>query len=175
MPAAETNQPQPQPLYSAPLVSSPYPDNFGYGKGVDGAFPSKSNHFAVCRRAAAVSKGLVKAAIEESPADLMLIMLGFNDMGWFYSDAYGTIDSIANARSINPNIKFTVATVPQRTSIRGREDLVENTNIYNNLLPGSIAKWATSQSLVYLVDLANNYDCSPSGCEAGYDSFHPNA
>ena len=43
----------------------------------------------------------------------MLLMLGFNDMGWFYSDAPGTIDSIgtliANARSVNSNMKFAVA------------------------------------------------------------------
>lgn len=179
VPATEPNQPQPPLLYGAPLVSSPYPDNGGYTKGVDSAFLSNPNHFAVWGRAAAVSKGLVKAAMEESPADLILIMLGFNDMGWFYSDAYRTIDSIAtliaNARSVNPNIKFAVATVSQRTSIKGREDLVENTNTYNNLLPGSIAQWATSQSPVYLVDLANNYDCSSSSCEAGYDGLHPNA
>ena len=179
VPAAKPSQPQPPPLYGSPLVSSPYPNNGGYAKGVDGAFLSNSNHFAIWGRAAAVSKGLVKAAMQQSPADLMLIMLGFNDMGWFYSDAYGTIDSIAtliaNARSVNPNIKFAVATVPQRKFIGGREDLVENTNIYNNLLPGSIAKWTTSQSPVYLVDLANNYDCRPGGCEAGYDGLHPNS
>ncbi|KFY31523.1 hypothetical protein V493_01031 [Pseudogymnoascus sp. VKM F-4281 (FW-2241)] len=179
VPAAKPSQPQPPSLYGTPLVSSLYPDNGGYAKGVDGAFLSNSNHFAIWGRAAAVSKGLVKAAMQQSPADLMLIMLGFNDMGWFYSDAYGTIDSIAtliaNARSVNPNIKFAVATVPQRKFIGGREDLVENTNIYNNLLPGSIAKWTTSQSPVYLVDLSNNYDCRPGGCEAGYDGLHPNA
>lgn len=179
VPATEPSQPQPPPLYGAPLVFSPYPENGGYAKGVDGAFLSNSNHFAIWGRAAAVSKGLVTAAMQQSPADLMLVMLGFNDMGWFYSDAYGTIDSIAtliaNARSVNPNIKFAVATVPGRTFIGGREDLVENTNIYNNLLPGSIAKWTTSQSPVYLVDLANNYDCRPGGCEAGYDGLHPNA
>jgi lysophospholipase L1-like esterase len=49
------------------------------------------------------------------PADLMLINLGFNDLGWFYSDDNGLVNSmrnlINNARRANPNMKFVVATV----------------------------------------------------------------
>lgn len=45
----------------------------------------------------------------------MLIDLGFNDLGWFYSDDNGLINSmrnlINNARRANPNMKFVVATV----------------------------------------------------------------
>ncbi|UNI13244.1 hypothetical protein JDV02_000002 [Purpureocillium takamizusanense] len=109
----------------------------------------------------------------------MLAMLGFNDMGWFYSDAEGTIDSmdtlISNARAVNPELQFAVANVPQRSFIGGREDLVKNTNIYNNLLPNAISKWSTHQSPIHLVDLEQNYNCQPGGCPAGYDGLHPNA
>lgn len=28
--------------------------------------------------------------------DLLLVMLGFNDMGWFVSDAQGTLDSMVS-------------------------------------------------------------------------------
>jgi hypothetical protein len=88
-------------------------------------------------------------------------MLGFNDMGWFYSDAPGTIDSVdtfvANARAANPNVNIALANVPQRSFIGGREDLVENTEIYNQLLPEYIADWTTEQSPIYLVELEENY------------------
>ncbi|RBQ72054.1 hypothetical protein FVER14953_09857 [Fusarium verticillioides] len=106
-------------------------------------------------------------------------MLGFNDMGWFYSDAAGTLDSVttfvANARAANPNVKIAMADVPQRSFIRGRDDLVKNTEIYNKLLPGYISKWSTKQSPIHLVQLADNYSCQPSGCSAGTDGLHPNA
>ena len=88
-------------------------------------------------------------------------MLGFNDMGWFYSDAAGTIDSVdtfvTNARVANPNVKIAMANVPQRTFIGGREDLVENTEVYNLLLPDYIAQWSTEQSPIHLVQLEENY------------------
>lgn len=29
------------------------------------------------------------------PADLMLVMLGFNDLGWFYSDDNGLLNNMA--------------------------------------------------------------------------------
>ena len=92
-------------------------------------------------------------------------------MGWFYSDAGGTINSMSNfinnARSANPNIKFAIADVPMRSFIGGREDLVENTNIYNQLLPQAITQWTTTQSPIHLVRLEENYDCQPGGCPAG--------
>jgi lysophospholipase L1-like esterase len=116
--------------------------------------------------------------VQQYPTDLMLVLLGFNDLGWFYSDAQGTIDSIgtliANARASNPNLKFAVANIPQRTFIGGREDLIENTNIYNNLLPTYISQWTTAQSPVYLVSLEQNYSCQPGSCPAGEEKrSHP--
>ncbi|EFQ98504.1 hypothetical protein MGYG_01531 [Nannizzia gypsea CBS 118893] len=165
VPPQKPSQPQPPYLYGTTPAPVPYGDSGGYAKGVDSAFLSNCNHFAIWGRAAAVSKGLVKEALERNPADLMLIMLGFNDMGTL----------VSNARSVNPSMKFAIATVPHRSYIGGRDDLIENTNIYNNLLPQYITQWTTPQSPVYLVDLANNYDCRPGGCSAGYDGLHPNA
>ncbi|KAF5126392.1 Protein sidekick-1 [Metarhizium anisopliae] len=177
---AETpSPPRPPPLYKEILPQKPYVTDGGYAKGVEGAFLSNSNHFAIWGRAAAVSKGLIQDVLHQHNADLMLLMLGFNDMGWFYSDADGTIDSmdtlVSNARAANPNIKIAIANVPQRSYIGGREDLIANTNIYNNLLPIAIKKWSTDQSPIKLVDIAGTYDCRPGGCPAGYDGLHPNA
>lgn len=126
-----------------------------------------------------MDKGLIQGVLESTPADLILFMLGFNDMGWFYSDAPGTIDSvdtfISNARAANPNVKIALANVPQRSFIGGREDLVENTEIYNALLPKYISQWTTEQSPIHLVELEQNYDCQPDSCPAGYDGLHPTA
>lgn len=178
-PPETAHQPQPPPLYGTPVQNKPWPQHGGYAQGADQGFLSNDDHFAIWGRAAAVSKGLIKAAMEQSSADLILVMLGFNDMGWFYSDAYGTIDSIGtlvnNARAVNPRVKFAIATVPQRKFLGGREDLVQNTNVFNNLLPDSIKRWTSDQSPIHLVDLASKYECRPGGCPAGYDGLHPNA
>jgi hypothetical protein len=144
---------------------------------VSSDFPK--NHFAVWGRAAAVDKGLIKEVMEAHPADLMLLLLGFNDMGWFYSDSMGTLDSIhtliSNARAANPNIKFAIANVPQRSFIGGREDLPVSTNIYNSLLRDTIPEWSTTASPIHLVELEENYNCQPSSCPVGSDGLHPNA
>ncbi|KAE8347220.1 hypothetical protein BDV24DRAFT_146767 [Aspergillus arachidicola] len=132
-----------------------------------------------CYAAAAVDKGLIQDVLSAYPADFMLLMLGFNDMEWFYSDAEGTLDSIytlvSNARSVNPKLKFAIANVPQRSFIGGREDLPVSTNIFNALLRNAIAEWSTGNSPISLVKLLENYDCEPSGCPAGYDGLHPTA
>ncbi|KAE8402489.1 hypothetical protein BDV37DRAFT_295350 [Aspergillus pseudonomiae] len=165
------------PLYGQkPLPGKPKTSG-GYAADVSSDFDK--DHFAVWGRAAAVDKGLIYDVLSTYPADLMLIMLGFNDMGWFYSDSGGTLDSIntlvTNARSANPKLKFAIANVPQRSFIGGREDLPVSTNIYNALLRDSIPKWSTADSPISLVKLQENYDCEPSGCAAGYDGLHPTA
>ncbi|RMZ88956.1 hypothetical protein DV736_g3813, partial [Chaetothyriales sp. CBS 134916] len=171
--------PSPPPLYGAsPPPSGPPDDKGGYAKDVDPAFLSNCNHFSVWGRAAATDKGLIQEVVEQNPTDLILLMLGFNDLGWFYSDARGTIESIetliANARAANPNLKFAVANVPHRSFMGGRDDLVENTNLFNSLLPPLIAKVTSKQSPVFLVELERHYKCQPEGCPAAYDGLHPN-
>ncbi|GKZ18954.1 hypothetical protein AbraIFM66951_001914 [Aspergillus brasiliensis] len=149
----------------------------GYAPDVSPDFDR--HHFAVWGRVAAVDKDLIYDVLSAHQADLMLLMLGFNDMAWFQSDASGTLDSIRtlviNARAANPNLKFAIANVPQRSFIPGREDLPINTNIYNALLRNAIPEWSTADSPIHLVELQENYDCGPNACPAGYDGLHPNA
>ena len=158
-------------LYGAPAKSLPYSTNGGYAKGVDAGFLSNTNHFAVWGRAAAVSKGLIGSVLQQNNADLMLLMLGFNDVGWFYSDGKGAIASIqeliTNARAANPNLKIAVANIPQRSSIGGRDDLIQKTNEFNQLLPGIVSQMSTSQSPIHVVDIAGTYDCKPAACPSG--------
>lgn len=105
--------------------------------------------------------------------------LGFNDMGWFVSDAGGTLDSmkklVDEARAAKPNLKFAVANVPQRTKIGGRDDLITKTTAYNKALAEAIPGWHSASSPVKLVDWAGAYDCAPASCPAAYDGLHPNA
>ena len=171
VPAQEPKPPQPPPLYGVDVQPVPYGTNGGYAGSVNSAFLSNSNHFSVWGRAAAVDKGLIKGVLDSNPADLMLVMIGFNDLGWFYSDAPGLIDSlstlVSNARAANPSMKFAIANIPHRSRIGGRQDLVDSTILANKLLPDAIKKWTTPQSPINLVDVASKYDCGPSGCPAG--------
>ncbi len=121
--AAVAHPPTDPPLYeSPPPPNGPLRTSGGYAAGIS----FDSNHFAIWGRAAAVDKGLIHDIVAAYSPDLMLLMLGFNDMGWFYSDEFGTLDSvhtlINNARAAQPNLMFAVANVPQRTSL-GRIDL----------------------------------------------------
>ncbi|EFE38232.1 hypothetical protein TRV_07103 [Trichophyton verrucosum HKI 0517] len=174
---AEPQAPSPPRLYGTKEPMGAVKASGGYAPGASPEFDS--HHFAVWGRAAAVDKGLIREVVAAHPPDLMLLMLGFNDLGWFYSDAAGTLDSmhtiINNARDANPRLKFAVANVPQRSFIGGRDDLPVSTAIYNSLLRAALPKWSTKQSPIHLVELQENYDCEPSACAAGYDGLHPNA
>lgn len=79
-------------------------------------------------------------------------MLGFNDLGWFFSDDDGLISNmkilIDNARRVNPSLKIVIGTVPHRTYIGGRNDLVTMTDAYNRKLKTQVGGWATSTSPV---------------------------
>lgn len=123
-----------------------------------------SNHFGAWGRQLAEDQGLINGMISEYDPDYLLVQLGFNDMGWFISDAQGTLDSMVtfvdNARAAKANIKMALGNVPQRLFIGGREDLVEKTTEYNELLAAAIPGWSTSASPIQLVEMQENYDCS---------------
>ncbi|TQS33006.1 hypothetical protein Golomagni_06662 [Golovinomyces magnicellulatus] len=110
---------------------------------------------------------------------MLLIALGFNDMGWFYSDDVGTLQSmkaiVDQARAAKPDIKFAIANVPQRSFIGGRQDLVDKTTRYNAALKNALPQWSTDSSQIEHVDFAGHYNCQPSGCPDGYDGLHPNS
>lgn len=97
-------------------------------------------------------RGLIQDVSANYASDIMLVMLGFNDLGWFYSDANGLVNSmgnlIANARRSNPNQVFVIGTVPQRTFINGRADLVTSTDAYNRVIRDRASEWSTPNSPV---------------------------
>ncbi|EON97086.1 putative fibronectin type iii domain-containing protein [Phaeoacremonium minimum UCRPA7] len=138
-----------------------------------------SNHFSVWGRQAAQTRDLIEAEVAKYHPDLLLVELGFNDMGWFVSGPEGTLQSMSevihNARKSNSHINIALANVPHRTYISGRDDLVANTRKYNSMLSEIIPSWSRGDSLVHLVRLQENYGCGTDDCPAGHDGLHPNA
>ncbi|WKD30886.1 NPP1 family protein [Streptomyces xanthophaeus] len=177
MPPDPASAPQPPPLQGKQQpVTGPPRTSGGYAKGAE---EFDSDHFAVWGRQAAQDKTLIREQVKKFKPDLLLVGLGFNDMGWFVSDANGTLASmkalVDEARAADPDLKFALANVPQRTRIGGRDDLIANTDTYNLLLSDAISQWKTDLSPVELVDWRGEYSCEPDGCPAGYDGLHPNA
>jgi hypothetical protein len=66
---------------------------------------------------------------------------------------------VDNVRRVKGNVKFAIANVPHRTRINGRQDLIDNTNTYNAMLASAIPAWSTTDSPIYLVGFAENYNC----------------
>lgn len=100
--------------------------------------------------------------------DVLLIELGFNDLGWFVSGPTDVLicmkTMVDSARTANPYIKIAIANVPYRTAIDGREDLPIITDEYNQLLATAIPSWSTELSPIALVKFRENYSCELAGC-----------
>ncbi|MEU8210756.1 GDSL-type esterase/lipase family protein [Micromonospora sp. NPDC049044] len=176
-PPGEATGPVPPRLQGAPAPWEGMPRTWGaYAAGASAFDP---DHFAVWGRQAAQVKNEIYAQVAEHKPDLLLVGLGFNDLGWFVDGPDGTIASmrtlVSEARAANPNIKLALANIPQRTRLGVNPNLPANTDRYNTLLATSIPSWSTSQSPVALVDWRANYACGPDSCPDGYDGLHPNA
>ncbi|KAH7362814.1 fibronectin type III domain-containing protein [Plectosphaerella cucumerina] len=137
-----------------------------------------SAHWALWGRQAAQVKGEIQGQVSTHSPDWLLIMLGFNDLGWFVSGPEGLLSSVKEivdkARAAKSNVRVLIANVIHRSFIEGRDDLVTNTNRYNDMLKAAIPGWSTSQSEVQLVDVNSVYSCGITGaCPAAYDGLHP--
>ena len=79
--------------------------------------------------------------------DYLLVLLGFNDIGWLVSDADGTFESmktfISEARAAKPDVKLALGNVPQRLYIPCRDDLPIQTDKYNKMLAAAIPHFST--------------------------------
>lgn len=177
-PQPDPEPPSPPLLYGQTAAASPPLTNVGYAADVANAFVSNWYHFAVWGRQIAEDVSLIAGMIGDYWPESLLVELGFNDMGWFITDATGTLTNmetfIANARSARSDLKFAIANIPMRTFIGGRDDLITKTDEYNAMLAKIIPTWSTDESPIYLVDFRDNYTCEPEGgCPAGTDGLHP--
>jgi lysophospholipase L1-like esterase len=111
--------------------------------------------------------------------DYLLILLGFNDLGWFVSGPDGLIGNmgalVEAAREAKPDIKLLIGNVVDRTFIGGRQDLVDSTAKYNQMLKSTMPNWFRWESPLSYVDVNSHYNCRPGGCPDGYDGLHPNS
>ncbi|MFE5509875.1 phosphatidylinositol-specific phospholipase C domain-containing protein [Streptomyces sp. NPDC056529] len=169
-PAPPRLQGEPEPAPGPPRTSGAYAKD---------AAAFDSDHFAVWGRQVAQDKSLIREQVARYRPDLLLVGLGFNDMGWFVSDGPGTLAGmktfVDEARAAKPDVEFALANVPQRERIGGRDDLITKTDTYNRLLADAVPDWDTATSPVKLVDWRGAYDCAPASCPAAYDGLHPNA
>ncbi|KAH6707462.1 fibronectin type III domain-containing protein [Verticillium dahliae] len=81
-------------------------------------------------------KNEIRSQVSTHSPDWLLVMLGFNDLGWWVGGPDDTLASVKaivdEARAAKSNVRILIANVIHRTFIEGRNDLVTNTNIYND-------------------------------------------
>lgn len=158
--------PHPPPFANEPEPQPPKRQEWGYAEDVDQEFQSGCRHFATWGYQAAQAKEVIADVVSDSRANFLLLMLGFNDVGWFVDDADGTLRSIEQivqrTRVIQPKMQFAIANIVHRTFMQGREDLVEKTNRFNELLKEAVRKWNEEGSRVVEVNVAALYQCGPT-------------
>lgn len=127
-----------------------------------------SSHFAVYGRPAWQDIEPLHAQIVTHSPDILVLHLGFNDIGWWGNNATDLVFSIQrlvfNARLARPDIKILIADVSHRLAVSGREDIEPTTNLYNDLLDAGAAEWWTPSSPVEVVKVSKVYDCGSPSC-----------
>jgi lysophospholipase L1-like esterase len=178
-----------EPTAGAWPPPEPDPAQFtgGYARDTDGGFTNGgSAHYAMWGRELVLDVGTIKPVMnalkdKNQLPDLLLVELGFNDIGWLGAGADLTTamkSFIDNARSANPNVQFVLANVPHRTSLgSANPQLGQRTTDYNAALARAIPTWSTSASKIVLADFDGAYGCDPNAttCASTYDGLHPNA
>lgn len=124
-----------------------------------------SSHFAVYGRPAWQDIEPLHSEITTHNPDVLVLHLGFNDIGWWGNNATDLIFSVQrlvfNARLARSDIKILIADVSHRLAVSGREDIEATTNQYNDLLDAGAAEWWTEGSPVEVVKVSKVYDCTP--------------
>ncbi|KAL3490225.1 fibronectin type III domain protein [Aspergillus germanicus] len=149
-----------------------------YAPGVPNSWRS-TPHASRWGRQAKQSRYTIRQWVSEHKPDYLLVLLGFNDLGWWVSgpdELKGDMGNLVNeAREAKADIKILLGNVVHRSFIGGRQDLVDNTNQYNTLLKDTMHNWFRWEAPLAYVDVNTEYDCRPSSCPDGYDGLHPNA
>ncbi|KXT10239.1 hypothetical protein AC579_2960 [Pseudocercospora musae] len=162
---------------------------WGYAANASTNF--ESHHFATSGYKAELARDDIGAQVKAHDPDVLLIMLGYNDLAWgckqwteapfactVYVNAHDLIPImktlIDNARVAKPNLRFAISNIIERSIFR--QDIHENTVVYNELFRDAIQSWSTEKSPIFHVDVATKYACGPyRPCPAAFDGLHPNA
>lgn len=142
------------------------PQTWGrYHATVDAAFwpGGGSQHFAVYGRPAWMDIDLIAAHVAQQQPDVVVLHLGFNDVGWWSQTAPELVATmhrlVQNARRGRPDVAILVADVSHRLLVAGREDIPPTTDQYNALLAQNALVWSTEESPVWVVKVSEDYDC----------------
>lgn len=175
--------PPKRPHVDGELLPPEEPQNQGgYAEDVDAGFEDNTWHCSRWGWQAYEAKEEIEDHVRRHQPDYLLVALGFNDMGWFKTDADGTLESmktlVERARVGKRDLDFVLGNVPHRSYMEGRPDLPKSIDRYNSLLKDAVPAWDTKQSRIALAPFRENYSCdSRKGgeCPAGYDGLHPSA
>lgn len=152
------------PSIKPPASDPPVPATTGpYHPSVSPAFLTNSAHFAVYGRPAWQDVDLIAAQVTAHTPDVVILHLGFNDIGWWGTPPALLIQHVQqlvwNARSARRNVTVLVADVSHRLLVSGREEIPVATEEYNALLGRKVSEWTHEDSPVVLVRVSEEYDC----------------
>lgn len=169
----------PQPPRFANEKAPPERDLTTGGYATDVMPDFQSRHFSYTGRQVFQAKDTIAEQVRLHKPDLLLVMLGFNDLGWCVSGPEGTLENmmkfITNARSAKSDLNFAVANVLQRSPLAGHPELPNWTSRYNTMLQTAIRNESSSESQIELVEIEQNYGNVPDHCEGTCDGLHPNS
>ena len=148
---------------------------WGYAREASKDFDA--HHFATSGDRADRVKKLIQSRVEEYTPNMLLILLGFNDLSWGGATPDSLLESlktlIDNARKANPTIRLAVGNVVHEAY--SDSDLEDRTTKFNELLKSTYTSWRLPDSPVYHVDVAGVYTCGPNrDCTSTADGLHPN-
>lgn len=119
------------------------------------------------------AKDAIGAQVATYQPSVLLVELGFNDLGWGVNGPAGVLNDlrtfVANARAAKPNVRFAVANVLHRTALADLPQLPGTITDYNGQLGTTVAALSTTTSPVALVDIDTPYDENRDA----YDGLHP--
>lgn len=121
---------------------------------------------------------MIEDAVKEYQPDMLLVMLGFNDMAWCVSGPEDTfknmVEFVANVEKVKPDTHLCLGNVPQRSPMDFHKDLVWWTSRYNSFLHHAIPEWSTKAMRIEPVELERSYGYVPDQCKGTFDDVHPN-
>ena len=133
----------------------------------------EDNHDALWGRSALDEKNTIQGLTATYQPDVILVELGINDLVWL-TTPQGTSDSmsalITNARAANPDVKFVIGNVMERSPLAGWPQIPGDTATYNSLLATLVTSLSTAQSPVVLADLHAVLNPATDT----HDGLHPN-
>ncbi|EFC82668.1 GDSL-type esterase/lipase family protein [Parafrankia sp. EUN1f] len=131
------------------------------------------DHHAVWGDSTRKERDAVEGLLRATPADVLIVALGANDLTYSSSPQQAADDMLAlinNARRVNPDIDVVVAQVLDRSDYVGGRDLQAQATAYNTVLDQQVGNWQTPTSSVVVARTYQDWD----PYRYTWDGSHPN-